>query len=180
MDLGAYADIDKLKKIAEANGIAVPSLRGYRLMKDEEPIPQDELDRDLNDLVGTYWWMYDDRNPEWFDHTREDYCAGYRPPSIPRTPWGSYPFFMEIGMLKARFKRQYMLWNRYAGQENVLYIHSRVGGRGIAYRDYYDEQGGVEFPEGWDVRDQPWFLDVCADAFDPTYCDIYARIEECD
>ena len=37
MDLGAYAQIDDLDKIARKNGIEVPRLRGYRLMKDEEP-----------------------------------------------------------------------------------------------------------------------------------------------
>ena len=38
MDLGAYAQIDDLGAIAKANKIEVPRLRGYRLMKDEEPI----------------------------------------------------------------------------------------------------------------------------------------------
>ena len=35
MDLGAYAQIDDLSEIARRNGIEVPRLRGYRLMKDE-------------------------------------------------------------------------------------------------------------------------------------------------
>ena len=38
MDLGAYAQIGDLTKIAEENGIEVPRLRGYRLMSEETPI----------------------------------------------------------------------------------------------------------------------------------------------
>ncbi|SDB15231.1 hypothetical protein [Eubacterium oxidoreducens] len=38
MDLGAYAQIEKIEKIAKANDIEVPRLRGYRLMKDEEKV----------------------------------------------------------------------------------------------------------------------------------------------
>ena len=34
MDLGAYAQIGRLEKIAANNGIYIPRLRGYRLMKD--------------------------------------------------------------------------------------------------------------------------------------------------
>ena len=43
MDLGAYAQIEKLKAIAKANGIDVPRLRGYRLMKNEEPVSREEI-----------------------------------------------------------------------------------------------------------------------------------------
>ena len=196
MDLYAYGQKDELGRLAEANGISVPRLRGYRLMEWEEAYPQEELAKALEGMVGTYWWMDSkDCDPEWFDHPEEMYRSGYRPPCIPKGRgvyiWMSddpedtrvrrtivTSHFQRIGMLRARFKRQYMLWNRYAGQKGVLYIHSRMGGRGIADCDYHDGQGGVLFPEGWDVRDQSWFLDVCADAFDPTYCDIYARIKE--
>ena len=44
MDLGAYAHIGELGKIAKENGIEVPRLRGYRLMKDEEPIAKKEIE----------------------------------------------------------------------------------------------------------------------------------------
>lgn len=195
MDPYAFGQIDGLGRLAEANGITVPCLRGYRLMERERTFSEEELAKGLEEIVGTYWWM-DCRecDPEWSDHSEEMYRAGYRPPSIPKG-CGQYVWmsddpedirartvvtshFQRIGMLKARFKRQYMLWNRYAGQKGVLYIHSRMGGCGITDCDYHDGQGGVMFPEGWDVRDQPWFLDVCADAFDPTYCDIYARVKE--
>lgn len=43
MDLAAFVQIDDLDAIAKANGIEVPRLRGYRLMKDEQPISSEEL-----------------------------------------------------------------------------------------------------------------------------------------
>ena len=38
MDLWAYSNIGDLDELAKKNGIDCPRLRGYRLMKDEEPI----------------------------------------------------------------------------------------------------------------------------------------------
>lgn len=195
MDLYAYGMIRGLGGLAEANGIRVPRLRGYRLMENEKAVSEEVLSRELESMVGTYWWMYDNSNPEWYDRSEKDYRAGYRPPSIPKGTrdyiWTSddpgdtrvkrtivTSHFQRIGMLRARFKRQYMLWNRYAGQKGVLYIHSRMGGGGVLFEDFEDGEEHV-WPKGWDVRDQPWFLDVCADAFDTTYCDIYARVDLC-
>ena len=43
MDLLAYGQIDELEKLAEANGIKVPRLRGYRLMSEERPVSKEEL-----------------------------------------------------------------------------------------------------------------------------------------
>lgn len=43
MDLGAYVQINDLDELAKKNGIEVPRLRGYRLMKDEEPVTQEEI-----------------------------------------------------------------------------------------------------------------------------------------
>ena len=54
--------------------------------------------------------------------------------------------------------RQCETWNKYAGRKDVLYIHSRIG---------YNTEG---------IDDQPWFLDHVCDAYDGTYCDIYALI----
>lgn len=153
MDLYAYGNIDKLGKIAQDNGIHVDRLRGYRLMKDEEPWSEEQMKLWLNNLVGDYWWMRSDQcDPDWFDHKAKDYRNGFRPPVIPKG------MFTEIALLKGRFANQSRCWNRYAGKEGVLYIHSRVG---CDWKKY---------------RDEPWFLDACLDAFDPTYCDIYAKV----
>ena len=175
MDLGAYVQIDKLDDVAKANGIDVERLRGYRLMKDCEAYSDEEIVESLRELEGTYWWMNSDNNEDWYDHPEKEYQAGYRPATWNRITdvpikgdpkWKAGKFriirisiFKELSMLRARHKRQMTLWNRYAGKDDVLYIHSRCG-------------------EGWrKYRDKEWFIDGCLDAFDPTYCDIYARIE---
>lgn len=154
MDLGAHAQIEKLSEIAEKNGINVERLRGYRLMKDEEPWTEEEMADALNNLVADYWWSRSDQcDPDWFDHKVKDYRNGYRPPVTPKG------MFKEIALLKGRFANQSRCWNKYAGQDGVLYIHSRCGEE---YRKYANE---------------PWFLDGCLDSFDPTYCDIFAKID---
>ena len=57
------------------------------------------------------------------------------------------------------------MWNKYVGRENVLYIHSRIGGTNW---DYYN---------GNELTKQPWFLEKVDNYFDSTYCDIYALIK---
>ena len=65
------------------------------------------------------------------------------------------------------YRRQYKqweVWNKYVGRDDILYIHARIGGGNWPY--YYDK-----------VVDQPWFIEKVDDSFDSTYCDIYAKIE---
>lgn len=184
MDLAAYGRIDDLSGVVEANGIAVPSLRGYRLMRDEPPADEDTLKKSLNELVGAYWWMESDpyNCSDWYDRTEDDFINGYRPEHVPRSyVWREYvddgrkglrvkrvhrtSFFQRLSMLKARHRRQWELWNAYAGREDVLYIHARIGGPIISEDTWHG------------LRDKEWFIEACDDAFDPTYCDIYARIK---
>ena len=154
MDLYANAQIEKLSEIAEKNGINVERLRGYRLMKDEEPWTEEQMKVWLKEIIGDYWWSRSDQcDPNWFDRDHREYRKGYRPPVTPKG------MFKEIALLKGRFANQSRCWNKYAGQDGVLYIHSRCGDE---YRNYTKE---------------PWFLDGCLDSFDPTYCDIFAKIE---
>lgn len=65
----------------------------------------------------------------------------------------------ELHQVSADVRRQHETWNKYAGRDDVLYIHTRDG-----------------YPSR-ELRDMPWFLDFAVDAFDGTYCDIYAKIE---
>lgn len=51
MDLGAYAQIPNIDKIAIQNGIGVPRLRGYRLMTSEEPITHDDMVDFISGLI---------------------------------------------------------------------------------------------------------------------------------
>lgn len=62
-------------------------------------------------------------------------------------------------------RRQYEMFNKYCGRPDVLYIHARIGGPN------WVTFGGPELAK------QPWFIDAIDDAFDPTYCDIYAKIK---
>jgi len=197
MDLGAYTQITNLDSLAKNAGISVERVRGYRLMEGESPYSKEELDIYLNKMIADYWRFRSDDT----EHDSNDYVNGYRPPSIPKGRfWHEYyggnekgfwdtdsrfwkvkrvhriSLFQEIGMLKARFKHQYSMWNRFAGLEDILYIHARLGGSN--WKGYYDddERAEQEIHDGYWIERQPWFICKCDDAFDPTYCDIYARI----
>lgn len=50
MDLGACLNIEELDVIAKANGIEIPRLRGYRLMKDENPVSKAEMKEMLESM----------------------------------------------------------------------------------------------------------------------------------
>lgn len=185
MDLGAYANIEDLEALAKANGIDIPRLRGYRLMKDEEPLSKEELDemmdyaavRACKDLcqAAPFW------NPNSHSHISSswaDYLCNYY---LVKNDEGKYCgvrwdrihgwkrriLKFEIKKERRAIKAQYDLWNKYAGQENVLYIHSRIGGNNWKW---------------WPIEcrnklmSQPWFLDRVDDFWDSTYCDFYARI----
>lgn len=60
------------------------------------------------------------------------------------------------------------MWNKYAGREDVLYIHSRMGGGNWKY---WNADKRTE------LMNQPWFLGRVDDCFDSTYCDFYAKID---
>lgn len=64
-----------------------------------------------------------------------------------------------------KIQQQYDMWNKYAGKENVLCIHARMGGKNW---EYYHGKANL--------LSQPWFLDRVDNAFDSSYCDFYAKI----
>ena len=187
MDLKAYAQIDDLGKIAKDNNIEVPRLRGYRLMQDEEPVSAEEIKRMMNncevevckDLCRSdpFWnanancFTYN----SWTDYLCEYYlvkCAdenGYTHYTDIRWDrihgWKRKTLKFAIKKQKRRIQKQFEMWNQYAGKENILYIHSRIGGPN------WNEYGGNELTK------LPWFLDKVDDCFDYTYCDIYASIK---
>lgn len=140
MDLGAFAQIDTLDKIAEINGIDVPRLRGYRLMSECKPYTDEEIQEQIQSIKQCY---------------RK-----------------SHHSLSRLYSIKAEVRRQCETWNKYAGRSDVLYIHSRMGGTTCGYWD--DEKG--EHVTTYDLKAQPWFLDHVYDAYDGTYCDIYAKI----
>ena len=189
MDLGAYANIENLEKIAKENGIEIPRLRGYRLMSEEEPISKEDIEEMKKDceidivenLCEAYpFWS---ANPEWYESSLEkdkikDFFLiknpdkdeiGYQKYVGIRWDrihgWKRKVLKFEIKKQKKEIQKQYDIWNKYAGKEGILYIHSRMGGNNWKY-----------FNEKSELINQSWFLDRVDDCFDNTYCDFYAKI----
>ena len=174
MDLGAYANIDLLDDLAKLNNIEVPRLRGYRLMKDEEPADLKEITSNIDvecvrELCRSKpFWKPNSCCREYSSWT-ELLCDYYCTNNIVR--WGRIHGWKRR-VLKTyihneiqRHKKQCEVWNKYAGRDDVLYIHARIGGGN--WPAYFKE-----------VVHQPWFLEKVDDAFDSTYCDIYAKLEK--
>lgn len=182
MDLGAFANITDLDKIMKENGIEVPRLRGLRLMKFEEPMPQKEIEKKAlyNGLYNCEQaccsnFSYHPFAFEFSDRTRKlekKYLIkdenGYETIGIRWNRVHGKKRKLFKYLLKDARRREYDMWNafnKYCGREDVLYIHARIGGGNWAFFN------GQET-----VVNQPWFLEKVDDAFDSTYCDIYAKI----
>lgn len=176
MDLWAYANIGNVEEIANANGIDCPRLRGYRLMKDEEPIDYREivaansLDVEcVKNLIrceprwdpNAWGYVYDDYTDYLIKKYVDDEHDQVRWGRI--HGWKRRVLKTYIHNETVRYRKQYEVWNKYAGREDVLYIHARIGGNN--WPCYYKQ-----------VVDKWWFIEKVDDAFDSTYCDIYARI----
>ena len=176
MNLFAYAQIDELDVIAKNNGIEVPRLRGYLLMKDETPdsyfMPtKEEITRScVEELCRSepFWnpnadcTSYDD----WTDFLVQYFLTPDGKPRWDRIHgWKRKTLKFMIKQELKRHKKQREAWNKYVGRDDVLYIHARIGGGNWPY--YCDKVVG-----------RPWFLEKVDDAFDCTYCDIYAKIKE--
>lgn len=178
MDLGAFVQIEDLEHLMDMNGIVVPRLRGLRLMRGETPVTSEELEESIT------WLMLNEMdnvlcanppftmNPHCFmfcpvtDRRREKYMRFDENRNPVSVRWdrlhGKKRKAMKYAARKARRNKtsQIAMYNKYAGMPGVLYIHSRIGA-------------------GWHrYRNEPWFLDAICDAFDSTYCDIYAKIDE--
>ena len=188
MDLLAYVQIEDLDKIAQDNGIVIPRLRGYRLMRDERPLTKEEIDAikkdaeiealagllhavpffspssrisNYNDRIRRIEGYYfvtdiDEKGDEYYSDIRWDRIHGKKRKALK----------LKIKKAHRRVEEQYNTWNKYAGREDVLYIHSRMGGGNW---EYYDGRR--------ELMSQPWFLDRVDDWWDGTYCDFYAKIK---
>ena len=63
-------------------------------------------------------------------------------------------------------KQEIDMWNKFAGRDDVLYIHAKIGcsnWSGYHWSNFIKE---------------PWFLGAVDNQFDSTYCDIYAKIDK--
>lgn len=178
MDLGAYANIENLSAIASANGIDIPRLRGYRLMAGEESITKEEIEKEINwQYLKDVEHMLTGMAPHCYELSQRTIRLARKYMILDR---GGYTIGVRWDRLhgKRRKKAKYLqkkiarevstpleIFNKYCGRNDVLYIHARIGGANwIPY-------GGKT------IEKEPWFIEKIDDAFDNTYCDIYARID---
>lgn len=191
MDLIAYAQIENLAYIAEQNGVSVPRLRGYRLMLEEEPYTEVDIERDIEHTrLRTYksavtsipafcmnpnTWEYSDRTDRLCkkylinkkktrDGFEYDETVGIRWDLIHGKRRKALKYLLKRE--EEAVRRNIETFNKYAGRKDVLCIYARLGG---CNWNYY---GGAE------IEKQPWFLEKVDSYFDDTYCEIYAKIKE--
>lgn len=175
MDLGAYAQIENLEEIVRKNKIVCPRLRGYRLMSKEKPIELTKEDIQLisydcaEDLCTSIpFWNANGYSHEYSSYTRS-LLKKYLDEETNEIKWNKIHGWKRkvlktfIHNKVKLFKNQYDVFNKYAGRPDVLYIHARIGGYNwLCYKK--------------EVINQPWFIEKIDDAYDSTYCDIYAKI----
>ena len=174
MDLFAYLQISDIEQIAKANNIVCPRLRGYRLMKNEErETLLDIYDASvLEDLcrslprwnIKAYCYCYSSKVNTLIKNLIKINSDGSRSIRWDKIH-GRKRKILKFALKQKRNRCQAQIdtWNKYVGREDILYIHARIGGGNWA--SYKDE-----------VEHQPWFIEKVDDAFDSTYCDIYAKI----
>ena len=183
MDLFAYASIPTLQTVADANGISVRRLRGYRLMAQEPPFSDEEITEIVQEKIYNqidlhfhrYFYDYEFRGYEWSPKT--DRLSNYY---LIKDPNDKYKYIgirwerlhgrkrKAVKLLAKHARKEAVhactVWNKYAGRPDVLYIHARIGGNN------WNAFGGPNLAR------QPWFLEKTDDLWDSTYCDIFAKI----
>lgn len=178
--------IDALDEIAKKNGIEVPRLRGYRLMKAEKPVTNEEIEQikksaaveEVKELIEQPPFWYG--SPTWYDYrkkltTKREYYLTFEideegKQCFTGIRWdrihGKKRKVLKFAIKKAknRIQKQFDVWNKYAGLNGILYIHARIGSENWLYH-------------GDEVSEKPWFIEKVDDWWDCTYCDIYAKVE---
>lgn len=176
MDLWAYAQIGKLAELAKKNGIDVPRLRGYRLMANEKPLSEEERKefnhgveiQAANDFTACFdqghfypkgnFFTYDlgqiRRQKKWIDKQTDL----IRWENIHGKVRRALKFYIKQEKRKAA--KQQSTFDSFCGRKDVLYIHARLGGAN--WCPYLEKE--------------PWFICKINDAYDSTYCDIYAKL----
>jgi hypothetical protein len=187
MDLGAYANIDILEQVLKDNNIEIPRLRGLRLMQNEKIISKDKMDEmvdsiaysNISSILGREYWggayvislNKQEAFSDYYLIKGPGFCnyIGVRWNRV----HGRLRKAMKFEFKKARKRvyEQYEIFNKYAGREDVLYIHARLG------RSSWTENRDHKIGE---MRQQSWFLEMVHDSFDSTYVDIYAKIQPVD
>ena len=184
MNLKAYSQIEDLMPVLQSTGIEIPRLRGLGLMKNEEPVNQTDLNEILHSMEILAVQNLCESFPAW-DFYR--CCSEFSPATDRRIK--KYMILDEDGdPISIRWDRihgkkrktakyaikQYKkavidnikVFNKYAGRDDVLFVHARIGG------DNWNYFNGPSI-----VASHPAFLEKVDDYFDSTYCDIYLKID---
>lgn len=193
MDLVAYLNIADLEAVAQKNGISVPRLRGYSLMSDEQSVSQEEIGRVLNVICGNIYEKACTSVPRFrpdsdmaefssaTDRLRKKYLITdkemweadgetFSYDKVVGIRWdlihGKNRKAIKFAIKKAKRNviEYYRVFNKYAGRQDILRVHARIGGGNWPY--YYREVVG-----------EPWFLEKIDDYADNTYCDIFAKLQ---
>lgn len=183
MDLGAYAQIENLKAIAKQNNINIPRIRGYRLMKDESPVSDNEI-KDMveetfcnvvESIITTEYFCGLKTHSFFSDEERKIYFELDENGEPIRFNWNSLSTIhgkkrrdikIEYYLNKKSVERQWKIWNKYTGRPDILYIHAKQG---------RTNWSGTTWEN---LKKKKWFLEAVDDGFDSCYCDIYAKIGE--
>lgn len=183
MNLTAYSQIEDLMPVLQSTGIEIPRLRGLGLMKNEEPVNQTDLNEILHSVEILAVQNLCESFPAWDFYSC---CSEFRPATDRRIK--KYMILDEDGdPISIRWDRihgkkrktakyaikQYKkavidnikVFNKYAGRDDVLFVHARIGG------DNWNYFNGPSI-----VASHPAFLEKVDDYFDSTYCDIYLKI----
>lgn len=184
MNLYAYTQIDSLYDILSSTGVDVPRLRGLRLMLEEEPISDDDIAEEIREEQMYVAERAIQSIPKWSpnsnvtrynletDRACRKYLVYDADGKITDIRWelihGQHRRNMKHAMkiAKRRVLDSFGTFNRYAGRDDILCVHARIGGRNWSY---YNRGGAVS---GNDA-----FIEKVDGMFDDTYCDIYLRID---
>ena len=184
MNLKAYSKIEDLMPVLQSTGIEIPRLRGLGLMKNEEPVNQTDLNEILHSMEILAVQNLCESFPAWDFYSC---CSEFCPATDRRIK--KYMILDEDGdPISIRWDRihgkkrktakyaikQYKkavidnikVFNKYAGRDDVLFVHARIGG------DNWNYFNGPSI-----VASHPAFLEKVDDYFDSTYCDIYLKID---
>lgn len=184
MNLTAYSQIEDLMPVLQSTGIEIPRLRGLGLMKNEEPVNQTDLNEILHSMEILAVQNLCESFPAWDFYS----CCSKLCPATDRRI-KKYMIIDEDGdPISIRWDRihgkkrktakyaikQYKkavidnikVFNKYAGRDDVLFVHARIGG------DNWNYFNGPSI-----VASHPAFLEKVDDYFDSTYCDIYLKID---
>ena len=184
MDLYAYTQIDSLHDILSSTGIDIPRLRGIRLMLEETPVSDNDIAEAIHDeqmytaelVIRSILKWSPNSNATLYSRETDRKCRKYlvygKDGRVTDIRWnlihGQHRRNMKHALktVKRRVLDSFGTFNRYAGRDDILCVHARIGGRNWSYYN----MGGV-------VSGSDAFIEKVDDMFDDTYCDIYLRID---